>query len=139
MKRVIIAGAAGIAAVAAVTASAASLGAFQGEGVGAGQTVVASCNDDTVTVTYTKEYSSDDSRYNLTAVSFYPLSALCDDLPYEMTLAGEDGQALVDPPGTYAGDIPIRGNDDTVTIQIDDTTAADSVYNVALIITDPPA
>lgn len=133
MKRIIIAGAAGVAAVAAVTASAASLGGFSGQGVGAGDSVVASCDTDGIGVSYQQEYNPDDSSYWITGVVVgsddSPIATLCNNLPIDVTVAGAGGTAL------SAGADTV--DDTIITVALttpDDSVSAELVESVAVII-----
>ena len=94
MKRVILAGAAGILAVGAVSASAATLGGITGGSLGVDSAVVASCDNNGIDVSYTVEYSADDTTYNVDDVELSGVAEACGGLDYLITLSGTGGTSL---------------------------------------------
>ncbi len=79
----------GITIAGLVGASAASLGGIANESLGADAVVVASCDKDGITATYTTAYSTTLQAYEVTGVTLSGVAAACVGLDYEVTL--DDG------------------------------------------------
>ncbi|ABL81199.1 MULTISPECIES: hypothetical protein [unclassified Nocardioides] len=75
-KQLILALGAGGAAAAAVVASAASIGTVDSTDLGAGTTVVASC-DSSIDVSYTTAYNATTGEYDVSSVTLDHVAAAC--------------------------------------------------------------
>ncbi|MFN8052038.1 MAG: hypothetical protein U0Q22_11405 [Acidimicrobiales bacterium] len=82
------------ASLAVVGASAASLGGVTSPALGADTTVVASCDTDGVTLTYTNTYDATLGRYQTTAVGVTGIDASCVGLSLSITLKNGAGTSL---------------------------------------------
>lgn len=76
-KRIIIAVLAGVLGMGVVGASAATLGGLTSGGLGAEDQVVAACDTDGISATYTTSYSATAQTYQVTAVNFSGVNAAC--------------------------------------------------------------
>lgn len=76
-KRIFIAIVGGLLGMGVVGASAATLGGLTGGGLGAEDQVVAACDGDGITATYTTSYSATAQTYQVTAVNFSGVNAAC--------------------------------------------------------------
>ena len=83
-KQLLLALGAGGAATAAVVASAATLGTVDSTDLGAGTSVVASCDTDGIDVSYTTSFSA--GEYKVTAVTLDGVAAACDGQDVKVTL-----------------------------------------------------
>ncbi|GAW52164.1 MULTISPECIES: hypothetical protein [unclassified Nocardioides] len=88
-KQLMLALGAGGAATAAVVASAASLGSVNSTDLGAGTSVIASCDSDNIDVSYTTAYQT--GNYKVTSVTLSNVAAACIGQRVKITLA--DGTA----------------------------------------------
>ncbi len=85
---------AGIAAFGLVGASAASLGGITSSSLGADVGVVASCDTDGVTVTFTNAYDATLGRYQATGVTVGGMNAACTGKALNLTLKDAAGGSL---------------------------------------------
>ena len=83
-KQLLLALGAGGAATAAVVASAATLGSVDSTDLGAGTSVVASCDTDGIDVSYTTSFSA--GEYKVTAVTLDGVDSGCDGQDVKVTL-----------------------------------------------------
>jgi anti-sigma-K factor RskA len=93
-KRGIAAILAAVAIFGAVYAMAASLGGITSDAVGADNTIVASCDTDGVTTSYTTSWDAADERYEITAVTVGGVADTCDGQTMKVTLADASGTSL---------------------------------------------
>ncbi|GAA1791629.1 hypothetical protein GCM10009795_041660 [Nocardioides hankookensis] len=133
-KQLLLALGAGGAVTAAVVASAATLGTVNSTDLGAGVNVVASCDDDDISVDYTTEYSSDTGSYTVASVTLSDVDVACAGQSIDVTLA-DDGNADL---GTASGTMPASPAT-TVTLTVSATSPltdveAEDVENVAVVI-----
>jgi hypothetical protein len=77
-----------------VYAMAASLGGVTSHAVGADNTIVASCDTDGVTTSYTTGWDATDKRYEITAVTVGGVADACDGQTLKVTLADASGASL---------------------------------------------
>ena len=91
MKRLFLALLFGSCAYAIAFASAATIGTVTDAGVGAGNTVIASCDTDGVNTAYGYAYSASTPGYNVTSVSVTNINAACNDKNISVTVAKSDG------------------------------------------------
>ena len=91
MKRLLLAVLFGTLAYTIALASAATIGTVTDAGVGAGNTVVASCDTDGVNTAYTTAYSAATPGYNVTAVSVTSINTACNGKAISVTVAKTDG------------------------------------------------
>jgi hypothetical protein len=99
-KRILIAGAAALGTFGVVGASAASLSVTSG-GLGAGDTVVSSC-DTAVSVAYTTAYNATSGRYDVTGVTVSGIDG-CDTRTLKVTLRDAANASLGSGSGTVTG------------------------------------
>jgi hypothetical protein len=123
-KRILIAGAAGLATFGVVGASAASLSVTSG-GIGAGDTVVSSC-DTAVNVAYTTAYSATTGTYQVTGVTVSGIDG-CDTRTVKVTLRGAAFASLGNGTGTVTGNTGA-----SVTVPV--TAEASAVVGAAVVI-----
>jgi hypothetical protein len=91
MKRVLLAVLFGSLVYTIALASAATIGTVTDSGIGAGNTVVASCDTDGVNTAYTTAYSASTPGYNVTAVNVTNINAACNGKAISVTVAKSDG------------------------------------------------
>jgi hypothetical protein len=77
-----------------VFAMAASLGGISSAKLGADDTVVASCDTDGVTTSYTSAWDATDKRYETTTVAVGGVAAACVGQTMKVTLVDSTGAAL---------------------------------------------
>jgi hypothetical protein len=102
MKRLLLAVLFGTLAYTIALASAATIGTVTDAGVGAGNTVVASCDTDGVNTAYTSAYSASTPGYNVTAVSVTAINTACNGKAISVTVAKSDGSTPATGTGTVA-------------------------------------
>lgn len=81
---------------------AASLGGLSTDGLGADDSVVAACDTDGVSTSYSLSFDDTDGRYEVSAVSVSGIADACDGQTLEVTLANSSGAAI----GTGSATIP---------------------------------
>jgi hypothetical protein len=101
MKRLLLAVLFGTLVYTIALASAATIGTVTDSGMGAGNTVVASCDTDGVNTAYTTAYSSSTPGYNVTAVSVTSINTACNGKAISVTVAKSDGST----PATGTGSV----------------------------------
>jgi hypothetical protein len=134
MKRVILAAAAGITAVGAVSASAATLGDISGGNLGVASEIVASCDNDGITVNYTVDYvpAAPVGTYNVADVLLSDVNALCAGQSYSITLADDSGIVL----GVVADDsLSVVGGEATIDFT-GESVNGELVEGIAIAISD---
>ena len=82
-------------------ASAAQLG-VSSQSLGAGTTVVASCDSDGITAAFTSTYDPTTKRYNATGITLSGVAAACNGLAVRVTVADTAGVSLGEATGTAA-------------------------------------
>ena len=92
-RQAVFALALGIVGVGGVLASAASLN-IANSTLGAGTTVIASCDTNGVSLVYTNTYVPSDGRYNTSAVTVNGLNNVCDSKRLDITLKQNTGAVL---------------------------------------------
>ena len=90
MSKLFLALGAGGAVTAAVVASAASIGSVNSTDLGAGTTVVASC-DSSVDVDYTTSYDSTEGGYKVATITLSNLANACIGQDVDLTIKGPGG------------------------------------------------
>lgn len=119
----------GVTVFAGVIGSAASLGGITGTSLGADDTVVASCDTDGVSVSYTNAYDATDGRYEVGSVTVDGLAAACDGLSMKVTASGAGNASLAE--GTVT--VP-TGAGTTATASFSSTPSAENVTGVHVVI-----
>ena len=110
-----------------VVASAATLGGLTSRREGAGDTLVAACDTDGVSVAYTTAYSATTGKYQVTVATVSGISGACNGQSLAITLRGTGGASLGAGSATVVSTsqaVPITGG-----------AAADTVSGVAIVIT----
>ncbi|GAA4695662.1 hypothetical protein [Nocardioides conyzicola] len=105
-KQLLLALGAGGAVTAAVVASAASIGSVNSTDLGAGTTVVASC-DSSIDVDYTTSYDSTEGGYKVATITLSGLAAACIGQDVTVTVKGpgaSSNASLDEVDGTVASD-----------------------------------
>ena len=126
-RKVVIAGVASVLVAGMAGASAASLGTLGGSSLGASDTVVAACDSDGMTISYTTAFQSGTTQ--VTGVTFSGVDAGCDGLDATLTLRN-NGTALGG--SILAENIVVAGNSFTVSVPAG--VAAGSVNALSLVI-----
>jgi hypothetical protein len=101
MKRLLLAVLFGSSVYTIALASAATIGTVTDSGVGAGNTVVSSCDTDGVNTAYTTAYSASTPGYNVTNVSVTSINTACNGKAISVTVAKSDGST----PATGTGSV----------------------------------
>jgi len=103
MKRLLLALLFGSCAYAIAFASAATIGTVTDSGVGAGNTVIASCDTDGVNTAYGYTYSaSAPVGYNVTTVNVTSINTACNGKNISVTVAKSDGSTPATGTGVVA-------------------------------------
>jgi hypothetical protein len=118
----------GAAALGLAVASAASLGPMSSKSLGAGDTVVQSCDEDGLAVAYTNSYDNATGKYRTTGVSITGLADACDGLTIAVTL--RDGSKVAVASGTATASKLSPTQSVAVT-----PVAAETVAGAAIVIT----
>jgi hypothetical protein len=100
-RRAVIASVVGLAATGGILASAAAL-SVNANTLGAGTSVIASCDTDGVTVSYTSAYNAAAGAYRTTAAVISGIAAACDAKSIDVTVSGAGGASLANGTGTIA-------------------------------------
>src|SRR5215218_4957152 len=109
---------------------AASLGGISGGSLGADSTVVASCDADGVTTSYTTSYDDTAGEYVVTSVTVGGVANACDGKSISVTLSRSDGTAA----GSGSTAIPVDGASTSVTVTLSPAASAENASNVHVLI-----
>jgi hypothetical protein len=113
MKRLLLALLFGTFVYSIAFASAATIGTVTDAGVGAGNTVVASCDTDGVNTAYGTAYSSSaPAGYNVTTVSVTAINAACNGKAISVTVAKGDGST----PASGTGSVASNGTANNIAV-----------------------
>jgi hypothetical protein len=118
----------GAAALGLAVASAASLGPLSSKSLGAGDTIVQSCDKDGLAVDYTNAYDNATGKYRTTAVTITGLADECDGLNIAVTLRDANKVAVASGTATASKASPTQA----VTVT---PVAAETVAGAAVVIT----
>jgi hypothetical protein len=129
MKRILGAIAAGAVAFSGIYALAASLNVSSNT-LGAGTSVVASCQSATLTATYTPEAWSTSGGYTVSTVTVTGLASSCYTLPYRVTLYSGSSSPYTSL-GEATGTTPGSGNSFAASFS---ALSANAVTGVAVVI-----
>ena len=103
MKRTLIAVLAGVAVFGGTFAFAASLGTITTGSVGASAAVVASCDTDGITTSYSSPaWSASNKRYEVSSVNVTSINTACNGSTIKVTLKDSAGVQLGEASGTVA-------------------------------------
>ena len=127
-KRTVLAIGAGLSAFAAVTASAATLGGLDPASLGSDTSVIASCDTDGVSVSYTTTYSTPD--YLVDGVTLGTVAPACETGAVKITVRGASG-VLTEVTGT-------KDANASQTFPVVDSVLAQDVTGVAVVIVVGP-
>ena len=134
-KRLIIGLAIGVAVFAATFGMAASLGGLDTNDLGADDAVVAACEPTTAphpTATYTAVYNTTGSAgYKVDDIVITNVDNACDGQTLKVTLTGTGGTSLEQPTQVS---IPSDSGSTTVTVPAGETTLAESVLGIHVLI-----
>ena len=135
-KRILIAAAAALVVFGVVFAMAASLGGITSGDVGADDAVVASCDSNGVTTSYTTAYSSSGTAgYKVGNVTVGSIADACDGATMRVTLTGSGGTSLGEQTATV--DVNSGGGDTSDTLNFSGADAlAEAVTGVHIVIAD---
>ena len=131
-KQLLLALGAGGAATAAVVASAASLGTVDSTDLGAGTSVVSSCDDDGIDVSYTTAFSG--GAYKVATVRLDGVDDACAGQGVKVTLYDDSGDSVGSGALTSSA---FAGN--TADVTISGTASAEAVEGVAVVISHIPS
>ena len=130
-KRLLIGAAFGVTMFGAVMGSAASLGGITSDGLGADDTIVAACDSDGVTTSYTTAYNTTGSAgYKVASVTVSGLNNACDGDAIEVRLTGAASASLEAVSKTVESD---AGSTST-TLTFGSSTLAESVTGVHVVV-----
>jgi hypothetical protein len=104
-KRILVALLVSLAVFASLYAMAASLGGITSDKIGADSTVVASCDTDGVTASYSSSWDATDKRYEITAVTVGGVADTCDGETLSVSLTDSSGAQI----GAGSVAIPVSG------------------------------
>ena len=111
--------------------SAASLGGITAEGLGADDTIVASCDTDGVNTSYTTAYNTTGSAgYKVATVVVSGLNNACDGDAIEVNLTGSGGSSLQ----TVSKSIETDAGSTSTTLTFGSSTLAESVTGVHVVV-----
>lgn len=128
-KRTIVALVIGGVVFATVVGIAASLGPVTAENLGAGNSVVASCDTDGVSVSYSTSYDGTDGRYEVASVTVDGIADTCDGQTLTVALADSAGAQLAE------GSVTVpTGTGTTASVTLGTPPAASQVANVHVVI-----
>jgi hypothetical protein len=135
-KRILIAATAALIVFGVVFAMAASLGGITGDDLGADDDVVASCDTDGVTTSYTTAYSdSGTAGYKVGDVTVGSIADACNGASMRVTLSGSGGTSLGERTVTVAVNSGGGDSDDTLDFSSLDVLA-ESVTGIHVVIAD---
>ena len=130
-KRLLIGAAFGVTMFGAVMGSAASLGGITSDGLGADDTIVAACDSDGVTTSYTTAYNTTGTAgYKVASVTVSGLNNACDGDAIEVRLTGAASASLEAVTKTVESD----GASTSTTLTFGSTTLAESVTGVHVVV-----
>ena len=121
MRKLIIKALAGITVFGAVVASASTLGGLTPDKLGAEDAVVAACDTNGVTASYTSAWDTTDKRYEVTNVTVKGVADACDGQSLKVTLGDSTGVSLGEGTLTIATSVAV---DHAVTISPGASTAS---------------
>lgn len=129
-RRLILALVIGSVVFATVVGMAAALGPVTAENLGAGNSVVASCDTDGVSVSYSTSYDGTDGRYEVTGVTVDGIANTCDGQTLTVALADSAGALLTEGSVT----VPVDALATTASVTPGTPPAATLVANVHVVI-----
>lgn len=129
-KRALVAGLLGLAATSGMLASAASLG-VTGNTLGAGTVVIASCDTDGVSLTYTNTYDTTTGAYRTSAVLISGLNNACNAKKLDITLKDATGASLG---AASIASLSLPTGTTTASVAISPTASAASITGAAIVI-----
>jgi len=127
-KSPLVAVLAGVSIAGIMGASAATLGGLTSSSVGADNSVVAACDADGIAISYTTSYNATAQEYQVTAVNFTGVNALCDAKAASVSL--RNGATNLGT--TNSASITVAANAFSITLA--SPVAASAVDGVSLII-----
>jgi hypothetical protein len=126
MNKKVLAAFGGLAAFGILTAAAASLGGLTSSSLGADQTVIASCDTDGISMSYTNTYDATTNAYKVNGVVTAGVNAACTGKTFKLTLS--DGTVSL---GEFTGSITGASQ----TVPVSPVVDAKSITKAALVIT----
>lgn len=129
-KRLILALVIGGVVFATVVGMAASLGTVTAKDLGAGNSTVASCDTDGVSVSYSTSYDGASGRYEVASVTVDGIADTCDGQTLTVVLADSAGAQLAEGSVT----VPVDGAATTASVTLANPPAASAVENVHIVI-----
>lgn len=121
----------GVTMFGAVMGSAASLGGITAQGLGADDTLIASCDTDGVTTSYTTAYNATGSPgYKVATVSVAGLANTCDGQAIEVRLTGAAGASLE----TVSKTVETDAGSTSTSLTFGSSTLAESVTGVHIVV-----
>ena len=132
-KRKTLAVLAAVAAFAAVSASAASLGPLTSQSLGAGVTVVASCDTDGINVTFATSYVPAAKEFQVSAVNLANLNSACNGQTANLVVSDSGGGQLATITLPISG---LSGTTATLNVPLAANLSAKDVAGVAIVISN---
>lgn len=118
-----------VAGVGVTAASAATLGGFSGKSLGADSAVVASCDTDGVSISYTTAYDAASQKYVISGATVAGIATACSGQLLRVQLTGTGGVALA-----AATDVTL-GSNATQAVVFASPPRADLVQGSSIVIT----
>ena len=130
-KKLVFASLFGLTLFGTAMGSAASLGGISADGLGADDTIVASCDTDGVTTSYTTAYSaSGTAGYKVATVTVSGLNNACDGDAIEVRLTGASNASLE----TINKTVETDAGSTSTTLNFTTSTLAESVTGVHVVV-----
>lgn len=127
-KKVVVAVLGGVSIAGVAGASAASLGGLTAGSIGSDDSIVAACDTDGITITYTNSYNATAQQYQVSAVNFSGVNAACNGKAASVSL--RNGTTLL----TTQASAAITVATSAFSITLATPVAASSVSGVSLVI-----
>ena len=135
-RRILIAVAAALAIFGVVFATAASLGGINNNELGADDAVVASCDTNGVTTSYSTSYNTTGTAgYKVGNVTVGSIADACDGQAMRVTLTGSGGTSLGEQTATVDVDSGVPDTSDTLNFS-GSNVLAESVTGIHIVIAD---
>ena len=125
-RRIALSAMAAVTAFGVIRASAATLGGITTTAIGADAVVIASCDTDGVTVTYTNAYDATTGVYRTTTVAVTSINVACNTKAIAVTLKDGAGTSI----GTGSGTVAAGA----ASLALTPTASSTSVAGIAIVI-----
>jgi hypothetical protein len=130
-KKIVFASLLGMTVFGTAMGSAASLGGITADGLGADDTIVASCDTDGVTTSYTTAYNTTSAAgYKVATVTVGGLNNACDGKTIEVRLTGSSSSSLE----TISKTVETDAASTNTTLTFGSSTLAENVTGVHIVV-----